>query len=373
MTDDREMFAPLFEPIDFGRTRLRNRVVMAPMTRHHSPGGIPGADVAAYYHRRAVGGAGLIITEGAYIDHPASNGYNNVPAFFGAALSGWRHVVEAVHAAGGAIVPQLWHVGSVRRPGTEPDPAALGVGPGAIHEEGRQVVRAMTEKDIAEVVASYARAARSAAETGFDGVEIHGAHGYLLDQFIWHGSNDRDDKYGGPVENRVRFATEVVAAIRVAVPSDFPVIFRFSQWKINDYGAHIAEDEKGLAAILLPLRDAGVDIFHASTRRFWEPAFEGSPDTLAAVTRKLTGRPVIAVGSAGLEQPHQARNRRTADNMRSAIGNLDRVLKGFVQGDFDLIAVGRGMLADPAWASKVQAGNSAALTPMESQMLEILT
>ena len=119
----------LFEPFVLGRSVLRNRIVMAPMTRNHSPRGVPGPDVADYYRRRAEGGVGLIITEGTCIDHPGANGYRDVPAFFGdAPLSGWRRVVEAVHGAGARIMAQLWHVGAIRRPGMEPVPSVPGFG-----------------------------------------------------------------------------------------------------------------------------------------------------------------------------------------------------------------------------------------------------
>jgi 2,4-dienoyl-CoA reductase-like NADH-dependent reductase (Old Yellow Enzyme family) len=278
---------PLFQPFPFGRAVLPNRIAMAPMTRRHSPGGVPGADVAAYYRRRAAGGVGLIITEGTTIDHPGSNGSAAVPAFHGtAALAGWRRVVESVHAAGSAIIPQLWHVGMRRRPGTEPDPSVPGYGPMEIIEDGQVVVRAMTQADIDEVVASYARAAADAERIGCDGLELHGAHQYLPDAFLWQVTNQRSDAYGGSIEKRVRFAVEVVRAVRAAVSPGFPVVFRFSQWKLSDYAARIADTPEELAQILLPLADAGVDIFHASTRRFWEPAFPGSPDPLATWTRR---------------------------------------------------------------------------------------
>jgi 2,4-dienoyl-CoA reductase-like NADH-dependent reductase (Old Yellow Enzyme family) len=210
--------------------------------------------------------------------------------------------MRAVHAEGALIMPQLWHVGAVRRRGMEPDPGVPGYGPTDEFESGERVVHAMTYGDIDAVAASYARGARSAHAFGFDGVEIHGAHGYLLDQFFWRVSNRRDDEYGGAIANRARFAAKVVAAMREAVPADFPIVFRFSQWKMTDYKARIANDPEELGEVLRPLAAAGVDLFHASTRRFWEPAFEGGVENLAACARRVTGKPVIAVGSVGLAQ-----------------------------------------------------------------------
>jgi 2,4-dienoyl-CoA reductase-like NADH-dependent reductase (Old Yellow Enzyme family) len=137
-----------------------------------------------------------------------------------------------------------------------------------VFENGERVVHAMTLEDIAAVVASYARGAKSAFDLGFDGVEIHGAHGYLLDQFFWNESNARHDEYGETIANRARFAAEVVAAMRASVPSNFPIVFRFSQWKMTDYKARVAHNAEELGEVLRPLAAAGVDMFHASTRRF---------------------------------------------------------------------------------------------------------
>ena len=362
----------LYRPLSFGRRELRNRVAMAPMTRNRSPGGVPTEAVVRYYARRAAGGAGLIITEGTYIDHTASNGYRDVPAFYGAGLEGWQRVVQAVHDEGALIVPQLWHVGSVRRRGMEPNPAVPGVGPMDIFEDGERVVEAMSASDLAAVVQSYARAARAAEELGFDGVEIHGAHGYLIDQFLWEFTNQRKDMYGGTIPNRVRFATEVVAAMRAAVADDFPIVYRFSQWKMSDYSARIANTAEELAQILLPIAAAGASMFHASTRRFWEPAFSGSDENLAACSRRLTGKPVIAVGSVGLAQQHETRRLRTRDNMGSEIAGLERLLECLERDDFDVVAVGRGMIADPQWAEKVRNGRTENLNSLSPDMLEDL-
>ncbi len=364
---------PLFQPWAFGRTTLRNRIVMAPMTRNRSPGGVPPEAVADYYARRAEGGAGLVITEGTCIDHPAANGYRDVPAFHGAqALAGWERVVRQVHAQGASVVPQLWHVGSVRRPGMEPWLRQGGVGPADLHDDGVRVVQALDAQGMAEVAASYARAVRTARDLGFDGVEIHGAHGYLLDQFLWAQSNPRQDAYGGDLARRVRFPCEVVAAMRAAVPADFPICFRFSQWKMTDYGARIAQDVDELAQILRPLAAAGVDCFHASTRRFWEPAFDGSRHTLAGWARRLTGKPVIGVGSVGLAQQHETRRLRTRDNVGSGVSDLDRLAQCVEAGEFDLVAVGRGMIADPQWARKVGAGRAGELNALTAEMLDEL-
>ncbi|WP_447528824.1 NADH:flavin oxidoreductase [Vreelandella sp. TE19] len=366
--------APLFEPFDLGSLSLANRIVMAPMTRNQSPGGVPTEEVAAYYKSRAAGGVGLIITEGTYIDHPGANGYPAVPAFHGdQALAGWQRVVEDVHAAGGKIVPQLWHVGRERRPGVEPQTSVPGFGPMSIVENDLEVVEAMTEDDMHDVAASFARAAMDAQRIGFDGIELHGAHGYLIDQFLWPESNQRTDAYGGSLENRLRFPRMIVRAVREAIGPDFPIIFRFSQWKLSDYTAIIAETPEALGELLKPLADDGVDIFHASTRRVWEPGFTGSEKTLATWTRELTGKPVIAVGSVGLDRTFRTGHfTRTEDPTSKSRVNVAELAEWRAKGHFDLIAIGRALLSDPQWANKVEQGRLDELSDFDSAALESL-
>nr|MBO2509318.1 12-oxophytodienoate reductase [Gammaproteobacteria bacterium] len=362
----------LFEPFRLGGLELPSRVVMAPMTRSFSPGGVPNAQVVEYYRRRAAAGVGLIVTEGTTIDHPAANGYPNVPRFHGEdALAGWRRVVEAVHAEGGRIVPQLWHVGSVRRLGTEPDPRVPGYGPTGKVKDGVELVHEMTQADIDAVVAAYAQAARDARAIGMDGVELHGAHGYLIDQFFWDGSNKRTDGYGGSLANRSRFAIEVVRAVRAAVGPDFPIIFRFSQWKQQDYGARLVHSPEELGTFLEPLVEAGVDIFHCSTRRFWEPEFPGSELNLAGWTRRLTGKPTITVGSVGLSGSEFLQFFGKTDEVAQPAG-IEGLLERLERHEFDLVAVGRALLVDPEWAAKIRDGRHAEILPFSRQALASL-
>lgn len=364
----------LFKPLQFGNITLNNRIVMAPMTRNKSPKGVPGDNVARYYRSRAEGGVGLIITEGTYIGHPAANGYADVPAFHGEqALAGWKKVVDEVHAAGGRIIPQIWHVGAARTLGVEPDPTVPGYGPMQIERDGQIIVKGMTKQDIADTVQAYAEAAANAEKLGFDGVEIHGAHGYLIDQFLWEGSNQRTDEYGGSLENRCRFAQEVVKAVRAKVSADFPVVFRFSQWKMSDYNAKIAHTPQELALILKPLADAGVDFFHPSARRLWQPAFEGSNESLAAWTRKVTGKPVIAVGSVGLEKEFRVGHFTREESPDTSIQiDIEQLNAGIANNEFDLVAVGRALLADPNWPNKLKAGKTSELISFDTRALDEL-
>jgi 2,4-dienoyl-CoA reductase-like NADH-dependent reductase (Old Yellow Enzyme family) len=361
---------PLFTPFRLHTLRLPNRIVMAPMTRGQSPGGIPGANVAAYYRRRAEHGVGLIITEGTGIDHPAALGMPNVPFFHGAeALDGWATVVAGVHEAGGRIMPQLWHVGMARQPGSPPNPEVPPVGPSGLTGAGVRVAEPMAEREIANIIEAYARGAANAARLGFDGIELHGAHGYLIDQFFWDVTNRRTDRYGGDIVGRTRFAVEVVQACRRATRPDFPILLRFSQWKIPQFEARLATTPDELARFLQPLVDAGVDVFHCSTRRFWEPEFESSPLNLAGWTKRLTGKPVITVGSVGLDNDFIS---GFAERKRAANTGLDRLVDMLESGQVDLVAVGRALLVDAAWAAKVREGRVSELIPFVPEALTTL-
>lgn len=344
----------LFTPFDLGPLHLRNRVVMAPMTRYFSPGGTPGPGVAEYYARRARADVGLIITEGVFVGHPTAGYVSTVPRFYGdEALAGWKAVLDAVHAAGGKIMPQLWHVGVQSQPGDAPDPARPPSSASGLLGPGARVGEPMTQAEIDAAIEAFAAAAADAARLGFDGVELHGAHGYLLDTFFWHGTNERQDRYGGDLPTRTRFVAEIVRECRSRTRPDFPIVLRFSQWKSVDYDARLAPTPAALEQFLAPLADAGVDIFHCSTRRFWEPEFPGSELNLAGWTRKLSGRPTITVGSVGLTQDLFA---SFAGGTAAASGNVADLVRMFERGDFDLFAVGRALLADPEWASKLRRG-----------------
>ncbi len=356
----------LFSPCRVAGLELKSRVVMAPMTRTKSPDGVPGADVAAYYRSRAEGGVGLIITEGTTIDEPVATLDPNVPRFHGAdALAGWRRVVEQVHAAGSKIMPQLWHVGTMRKPGTGPNPDLESIGPSGLLLPGKPRGRAMTQADIDHVVAAFASAAASAREIGFDGVEIHGAHGYLIDQFFWDGTNQRDDAYGGDLAGRSRFALEIVAAVRAAVGPDYPVVLRWSQWKQQDFDAKLARAPVELEAFVAPFVDAGVDIFHCSTRRFWLPEFDGSDLNLAGWVKKLTGKPVITVGSVGLDDDFI----NTFAAGEAKVTRIDDLVSRLDAGEFDLVAVGRALIANPDWPDLIRSGRLDAIKPFTKEAL----
>ena len=361
----------LSRPIALNGLTVPNRIVMAPMTRMFSPGGIPGEDVRSYYARRAAAGVGLIVTEGTYVGHESAGNSSRVPRFHGEEqLAGWAKVAEDVHAAGGTVVPQLWHIGMVREQGQAPFPDAPAMGPSGLVTAGAEPTgKAMTQQDLDDVIAAFAQAAADAERIGFDGVEIHGAHGYLLDQFLWAGTNRRTDAYGGDPVARTRFAAEIVAAVRAAVSPEFPVIFRYSQWKQQEYTARLAETPEELEALLTPLAAAGVDVFHASTRRYWLPEFEGSDLNLAGWTKKLTGKQVITVGSVGLDGDFV----KAFQGEGSAVMNIDNLLDRLEADEFDMVAIGRALLQDPEWAAKVLSDRFDELKPYDAAALQSLS
>ncbi len=359
--------ASLFRPFSVGSLTVPNRFVMAPMTRNFSPDGVPGEDVAAYYARRARHGVGLIITESTVVDHPASASSDTVPRFFGEApLAGWARVVREVHEAGGRIIPQLWHVGAARKPDDPPVPGVAPVSPSGLDVLGDRVGEPLTEAGIAEVVASFARAAADAKRLGFDGIELHGAHGYLIDQFLWSATNRRTDRYGGSPAARATFAAEVVAACRAAVGPDFPIFLRLSQWKIPAFDARLAESPQELEQFLEPLVRAGVDVFHCSTRRFWLPEFDGTDLGFAGWVKKISGRPTVTVGSVGLDNSEFLTAFMGVGATNAGLAELVRRLE---RDDFDLVAVGRLLAADPEWVAKIRDGRYDELIPFSPEVL----
>jgi 2,4-dienoyl-CoA reductase-like NADH-dependent reductase (Old Yellow Enzyme family) len=215
----------LFQPFRLKSLELKNRIVMAPMTCSFSPGGVPTPKVADYYARRAAGEVGLIVSKGTVVNRPASSNDPNIPHFYGQkALAGWKGVIEKVHAVGGIMAPQLWHMGVVAPKPSGLLPPAPFEGPSGYVAPGKIGGVAMTEDDISGTVRAFAQAATDAKTLGFTAVEIHGAHGYLIDQFFWHPTNQRTDGYGGQtLAERARFAVEIIRAVRKAVGPGLPI------------------------------------------------------------------------------------------------------------------------------------------------------
>lgn len=323
--------ADLFDPIRIQNTELRNRFVMAPMTRGRAHRGVPTDAMVDYYRKRAEGGLGMIITEGTLIDHPMANAYGDVPYLREDTVAGWNDVNAVIREGGCKSFVQVWHCGPVSRPGV----AAF-----SLEAEGKEVVHAVTESEKEAFLDLYKASAELAVESGFDGLELHGAHGYFLDSFLRSGQPE--------------FVQRVVEVTRNTVGPEFPIILRFSTWTIEDYGAAYVNNPKELTDLLIPLKAAGVDVFHPSVRRYWEPAFEGSPLTMAGWTRQVSGLPTIAVGSVGLEL-HAFKG--------GGVEGLSALKQRVEADEFDMVAIGRALLTEPNWVNKVKAGDLEGITP----------
>lgn len=347
----------LFKPFRYKNLELKNRIVMAPMTRAQSDNGVPTQQIADYYARRAEAEVGLIISEGTVINRPASKNMQNIPDFYGTeALKGWQNVIEAVHENGGKMGPQIWHVGDTRSSDDYP-------------EVPMEKASTMTLEDIRDTIAQFAASAKSAKDLGFDVLEIHGAHGYLIDQFFWEVTNTRTDEYGGKtLKERSRFAVDIVKAIRSAVGEDFTIIIRLSQWKQQDYSTKLAQTPQEMEEWLLPLKEAGVDIFHCSQRRFWEAEFEGSDLNFAGWAKKITGQPTITVGSVGLEGDFMA----AFAGQGTGKTDLSELTRRLERGDFDLVAIGRALLQDPEWVKKIKEGKTEEIRDFQPESMAVL-
>jgi 2,4-dienoyl-CoA reductase-like NADH-dependent reductase (Old Yellow Enzyme family) len=379
----------LFRRFQLKSLKLPNRIVMSPMSRCFTEDGVPSSLYCDYYRRRAEGGTGLLIGEATAIGHPVSCPSPIHTRFSSEKeLASWKHIVDTVHSVGGLFMPQIWHAGMLRGPGKEgcmPNPELAPMSPSgwAIPLEqaegmpGNPIFEAqflnspMRQSDIDDVIEAFGIAAADAKAMGSDGVEIHGAHGYLIDQFFWEIMNFRDDRYGGDLVSRTRFAAEVIAECRRRVGADFPIFFRFSQWKQQDYSARLARTPQELEKFLKPLSDAGTDLFDCSTRRFWEPEFPNSDLTLAGWTKKLTGKPSMAVGSVGLQKANWAR-KEGYQLEDSGIASLEPLIDCMERDEFDLVAVGRSIISNPDLANLLRNGESSKLRPYSNKELYTL-
>ncbi|RZN22909.1 NADH:flavin oxidoreductase [Bradyrhizobium sp. Leo121] len=343
---DRAPTAALFTPLKLAELTLRNRLAVAPMTRVSATSeGNPAQRMSDYYAAFAEGGFGLVITEGLYTDKAYSQGYLFQPGLSDEAQGdGWRPIVERVHGHGARMIAQLMHAGalsqgSIYRKDTR--------GPSAVRPKGQQMAFyrgtgeypmpvAMSRGEISEAVGGFAKAACLAKESGFDGVEIHGANGYLLDQFLTEGINLRDDRYGGDIEARLRLIAEVAQAVRDAVGPQFVVGVRISQGKVNDFVHKWSGSEDEAARIFGLVGRLPIDYLHTTEFEAWRPAF-GAGASLAALAKKHVAIPVLANGS--LHDPEQA--------------------AGLIESsEADFISLGRGALTHPDWPRRVTAGAS---------------
>jgi len=285
------MTTTLFTPTTLGKLQLKNRIVMAPLTRSRAIGNVPNELMEKYYRLRA--GAGLIITEGTS-PSPNGLGYARIPGIYNdAQVQGWRRVTDGVHQAGGKIFMQLMHTGRVSHPENMPAGARV-LAPSAIATPGEMwtdsnglqpypVPTAMNEADITHAIAEYATAAKKAIEAGFDGIELHAANGYLIDQFLNSTSNQRTDRWGGSIENRIRFAAEVAKAAVVAIGAD-QIGMRISPYGVSNGMTPDAEMDALYERLIVELNSIGLVYIHIV-----DHSSMGAPEVSPVLKAKIRG------------------------------------------------------------------------------------
>jgi 2,4-dienoyl-CoA reductase-like NADH-dependent reductase (Old Yellow Enzyme family) len=313
-----------------------------------------------YMRRCAAGGAGLIISESTSPDHPSAYWQPMMGRMEEGTLDAWKHVVDAVRSEGAGFLLQIWHPGSMRKVAAgHPLADFPAFSPSGLIQGGRPNGRAMTREDLAELKHAYVRAALHAQSLGAHGVEVHSAHGYLLDQFLWAETNRREDEYGGPaLADRARYSAEIVAAIRAAAGERFVISYRFSQFKEVDYGATVASSPDDLRGMLALLRRSGVDLFNVSSRRFHKPEWPSEhPDfTIAEWAKSMTDAPVMTCGSVGLNVEMFA---NLFDDQEPSELSAERDLRTLAdrvrRGTLDLVGVGRTHIANNDFVNKVRA------------------
>ena len=327
--------SPLFKEFQIDSLTLKNRLVVAPMTRVSATSeGIPTEIMKEHYQEYSKGGWGLIITEGTYIDESFSQGYRNQPGIANKQhIENWKKIVDAVHISNTPIFLQLIHAGGLiqeniyQKRGIAPSRTEL-LGKMLPHYFGEgkfPVPMEITKEQIAKTVSSFASAAKNALEAGFDGIEIHGANGYLLDQFLTVFSNHRNDEYGGDIKNRIRFHCEVLQGVLDAIKGKIPVGMRISQTKVNNFEYEWPGGETDASFIFKKMKSVGPSYVHVSTHKGLEPVWQ-TRHNLAYYAKKYFEGTVIACG--GLHDPKKAANLL---NKQEA----------------DLAAVGKGAIANP--------------------------
>ncbi|QVY63441.1 NADH:flavin oxidoreductase [Cytobacillus gottheilii] len=333
----------LLQSYKLNKTELKNRVGVAPMTRiSATDDGFVTDKMVKYYRSFAKGGFGLIITEGTYIDKKNSQTYQYQP---GIAIDGqaqaWKKVVDAVHDEGGKIFMQLQHSGPLSQGSHFSEET---IAPSSVKPKGEQlkfyygegeyiIPREMTREEINDVKKSFVEAAQRAENAGFDGVEIHGANGYLLDAFLTEYTNLRTDEYGGNTENRVRFLVEIASEVTKAVGKDFTLGIRISQSQVNDYLYKWSGKEEDAKIIFSSLGQSGLDYIHITEYKAWQPAFDGGEKSLVSLGKKYSQLPIMANGQ---------------------LENIERAIDIVRNGDADIVTLGKGALADHDWVKKIE-------------------
>lgn len=348
-------YHPIFQKANVWQRELINRTVVAPMSRVSATAdGLATDEMMDYYSAFAIGGFGVIITEGLYTDLHSSKSYNNQPALTNARqCASWEKVTRAVHRLPSLIFAQLMHGGALSQ-WSENTLAPSAVQPVGVKmtsyggEGGFPLPKEMTLTDVQKMQHGFIAGAINAYKAGFDGVEIHGANGYLLDQFLTPELNHRSDQYGGTMQNRFRVIAEILAGIKASVPPDFVVGLRVSEGKVNDLTYRWAAGIETAKELAKEIKESEPDFVHVAVQTGeWErDSFYGEGVSLASVFREMTNIPVIANGGF-----HNLNKAETALNDNHA----------------DLLAIGKVALADPHWVVKTL--NALPIIPFHRDML----
>ncbi len=333
---------------DINGALSRNRLAVAPMTRvTATKEGVATQTMEDYYLRFAQGGFGLVITEGLYTDKAFSQGYPNQPGLVDEEQAlGWAKINHELQAHGALVFAQIMHAGALSQGNRY---RTHTVGPSAVQPVGEQMSvyygegayampAEITDAEIAEVIQGFADTAARAVDTAnFDGIEIHGANGYLLDQFLTAHTNLRADRWGGDMTRRVRLLIDVVKAVKERVGQKVPVGVRISQGKVNDFKNKWSNGERDAQVIFSALADAGVDFIHVTEHEAWRPAFEGGKDSLIALARQYAPS-ITIIGNGSLHEPVHA---------------VEALNAGA-----DMIALGRGALSNPDYPVILEANQT---------------
>lgn len=339
----------LFTEFNLKNHKLQNRIGVAPMTRMSAvEDGIPRQDVFDFLIRRAKNGASIIYTEAIVTDYESAQGYPKQSRLLTQRqIDAWKSVVEKIHNEGAIAIMQMFHCGRMAWP--EVNPASRAVAPSSVTPTQDNpltgspypVPDSMSQFDIEHVISGFVETARGAVAAGFDGIEIHGAHGYLINQFLSSYSNKRTDKYGGSVENRYRFAHEVIQAVHRALPEDCLLTFRISNWGIADMDVSLFDSAAEYQGMITLLSKEPIDAISVSTYGFSQKAF-GTDKNMTQLTREATELPLMICG-----------------------GIFDRATADEALQDADLILSGKSLLLNPDWIEDVRANQ-----PMERYVSE---
>jgi 2,4-dienoyl-CoA reductase-like NADH-dependent reductase (Old Yellow Enzyme family) len=339
----------LFTPLQIKNFNLKNRIGVAPMTRMSSPGdSIPRQDVLDFLIRRARNGAAIVYTEAIVTDYESGQGYpGQARMVTQRQIDAWKPVVQAIRDEGAVAIMQIFHCGRMAWPQINPANRVIAPSPIApkqknpMTQEPYPVPDAMSPFDINHVISGFVETARGAVEAGFDGIEIHGAHGYLISNFLSSYSNQRQDSYGGSVANRFRFAREVIQAVRKVVPEDRLLTFRISNWGVADMEVSLFETKQAYQETIEMLSKQPIDAISVSTYNYKDSAF-GTEQNMAQITREVTGLPLMICG--------QIYDRASAED---ALKHADIVLSA------------KSFLLNPNWLADVRNGKQLPLYSSE--------